>query len=413
MRDKCMLLGDRMEKAMVRIVQMFVEQCQNGAQSKELADAKLCACGQFLGERTKTQRGVHGTAAAIRVLSSDSEKPETRLIQNLVAYVEKRCDVEPDTELLREKLEQDESNVIKQSELLLALNKLPPRVEKQKLAQKLAEKLRAGMNDDSAWSYFLENKGDCEVLPTAYATAALRQYGFTIETRKSVEWLLGQLKDTYVAQKTDLRQRSLADRTIDVFSLYVLTFKVHDTSHEDTLRTVFQKMWKNLRPYVETGSEQNIEYWFEQRTPCYVRVPWDLYVIALTSHYDRRNAFCSAILQRRITTILDQVLNGGFHYSHSGKLVSSRTNAILFEVLARVKEEIRGKKLRTGPKELVRACSSSWYIRAILLVLAIVSIVLIVIGWVRKGDSSPAEIAPNLIGPLICGALGWSLRKPV
>ena len=69
MAQKGVRLAKRIDEAIDRIREAFITQCRDGQQSKLLPNGHY-ACGQFLGELNKTQRGLHGTAAAIRVLRS-------------------------------------------------------------------------------------------------------------------------------------------------------------------------------------------------------------------------------------------------------------------------------------------------------------------------------------------------------
>jgi hypothetical protein len=329
-----------------------------------------------------------------------------------VSYVEECCLIENAQTLgSSDKRQQDTLNTIKLSEVLLSLKHLQPIVQKESLLKALADKLKARMKPDLGWSYFVDPVASSDRLPTAFATAALYQFGYTEESRKSAEGLYRHLKETYLSADR-LRQISMADLTIDVFSLYILTFEAPIGAHDDDLRNVFHVMWKGRWSLIETGSEQNIEYWYERGKSCYVRVPWDLYIIALAAHYDLRNAFCSSALQRRLLVILDQVLDGGFRYSHSGKLVSSRTNAILFEVLFHVRREIEGKSLRTGLKERFDALLASAWTRASLVLLAVGFIVWVLYSWF-KSDQAVTAVGPDLIGAIIFGLLGWAWKKPI
>jgi hypothetical protein len=81
-----------------KVVELLMEQCEHGQQTVTLGNTALAACGQFIGEAAKrvTQRGLHGTAAAVAVLAS-VPKSNTRaqaLLPRLVKYTSSREEVE-------------------------------------------------------------------------------------------------------------------------------------------------------------------------------------------------------------------------------------------------------------------------------------------------------------------------------
>src|SRR4051812_30022491 len=79
-----------LKAARIRIANLFADQCETGDQTKELNDPLLAACGQFIGPKAShfKQKGLHGTAAAIRVLA-DSDLPNSgSLVSRLIQFLE-------------------------------------------------------------------------------------------------------------------------------------------------------------------------------------------------------------------------------------------------------------------------------------------------------------------------------------
>ena len=75
----------------------------------------------------------------------------------------------------------------------------------------------------------------------------------------------------------------------------------------------------------------------------YVRIPWQLYMVALASRHDYFLKFYRPIISRYLDRILKSVQGKGFYYPHSTPQLSSRTYAILYEVFGQINDRISEK----------------------------------------------------------------------
>ena len=100
------------------ICSTILNQVKNGKQSVGLPDA--LACGQFLKVPKSAQRGLHGTAAAIRVLA-DYNSTYNQQLKRLIKYIENIKEIETEGEM-KDGLEKDLNNIIKNSEILYSLS---------------------------------------------------------------------------------------------------------------------------------------------------------------------------------------------------------------------------------------------------------------------------------------------------
>src|SRR5262249_7848554 len=156
-------------------------QCEYGRQSSDLSDYGAAACGQFLEDPTNDQRGLHGTAAALRVVASSSHSTAQQLTRRLVAYLAEREKYEAaiTTPASREHrmtaVTRDNLNVIKQSELLFALSFVSSFVPgSASVVTKTIRTLQDSTVDGRGWGYWTDEvSGGPQPLPTAYAVRAL------------------------------------------------------------------------------------------------------------------------------------------------------------------------------------------------------------------------------------------------
>ena len=87
-----MINSARLEEARSEILQRFVNRCQKGPQISDLPN-DVSACGQYLDAGSR-QRGLHGTAAALRVLSGSKDTEARSLSERIVSYLVSRTDIE-------------------------------------------------------------------------------------------------------------------------------------------------------------------------------------------------------------------------------------------------------------------------------------------------------------------------------
>lgn len=145
--------------------------------------------------------------------------------------------------------------------------------------------------------------------------------------------------------------------------------------------------------------EQNLEYTRNGKNH-YVRVPMQLYALALVSEYSALR-FATFRTQRRFKAIVEAIQRGAFAYPYSGRLLSSRTHAIAFDVLTNIKESLRHAPLLTVAYALdrVRTFLGSRRFRVPAAAAAIALIVYSMVAWSRTGKIE--DLGPDLVAGLL------------
>jgi hypothetical protein len=396
-----MSLQEEIDAATDAIVRLFIEQCTTGRQSSGLP-AEAAACGQFIGREALAmeQRGLHGTAAALRVLAS-CEKPEAKdVVRKLTNYISQR------EELMRQGKENvselnfaaDQNNIIKIAELLYALT--PVRVAqspKEELALSLIEKLRQANIDSRGWPHFIGDRSTVSLLPTAFAVLALCQHCYESEFSAAINELWTKISHN-PAEHTATRM----DSSVRIFCLYALAFRKEQLSPKEAsdYRTVFLGLWRQHEQLLDTDVEQNLEY-SRGGYNYYVRIPWQLYLLAIASKL-RPTLLASQSARRRIRAILAAVLSTGFSYPHSGNFLASRTNGILYDVLQKIRPAAKeGLLLKLyGAVDKLRLFLGRRCIARIAAILYAAGIAYICIVWLWQ-KRSLVDTGSDLLGSLI------------
>lgn len=390
------------------IADRFFRQCSSGSQLDGLPGTAV-SCGQFLDDTLSIQRGLHGTAAAIRVLAEDARPQYRALIPKLVEYLEQRRTIElsattnDNHSSLDERLARDENNVIKISEMLFALNFVAAAVcDTEALKKKLAGILLNGRIKADGWGYFVDRKAEerePQLLPTAHAVRALAGYGSNVS--EPVQYLF----DSLIKKSTE-ESSPRADISVRVFCLYVLSFIVDSENKDyfDQLRKAFSSMWRQLEPLLDDDIEQNIEY-SRDREHYYVRVPWQLYLLALSAKLDWKRRFVSRAAQRRLQAIVNAVNSlEGFTYPHSGLRMSSRTNAIVYDVFSSIEKQLertwQALLVPAQTIDLLRSFLSSRGVRLVAAGLAVILIGFSLYRWYSRGGDI-GELGPEFLAALL------------
>jgi hypothetical protein len=408
------------ESARLKIVAQFLHHCREGQQTKSLGNPNLAACGQFIsnGATQIEQRGLHGCAAALRVLNQATDPRDSRdLIQRIVNYLADRARAEPrrpenGAEDVNEKNQVDDDNTIKVAELLYSIADIPLTIETvAELKRGYIERLKQSIIEGRGWAYFMDAASPTpELLPTAYAVMGLSRAGEDVS--KAVNYLLAELerKET----RTGGAQGAGADITVRVACLYAVCFQKAGVSDEveQQLRRLFDPIWRKLEPLLNADIEQNIEYWRRQET-FYVRVPWQLYLLALAARLRFYTCFGSVAAQRRLMAIVSSINGEGFRYPHSGSMVSSRTNAIALDVLGLIREAWRPQRgigiTLFYAYDTLRHVLGSRYLRLPVRLCAAVFFLWAIYQWANHGTL--AEVGPELIAASIMVMLMGSDRK--
>jgi hypothetical protein len=263
------------------------------------------------------------------------------------------------------------------------------------------------------WSWFLDDQGPPEPFPTAYACYALSTVGSGAEVNGARQYLMKCLQQDYA--KNDSGKKH-ADTMTDVFCLYVMTILTagQTTSAErQFLKDTFDRIWHRLEPLLGEDLEQNIEYWDRDET-CYVRIPWQLYSLALASHYQFHRRFSSLAAQTKLVHILDMVKHDSYLYPYSGKFLSSRTYAILYEVLEMIHRNVEQRQL--FPLFLlwdyaVRRLRTK---TARFLVAVLVTLAVLYVGYrwyLIRDEGDYSSIFGSIIAAWLLAALSWAQRS--
>jgi hypothetical protein len=296
--------------------------------------------------------------------------------------------------VVQKDLEASISNVIKMSEVLYALAFVPTSLApREKLAARVAEALIEHRNADGGWPYIMTAEAkSSHLLPTAYALRALASHGYELDTSM-----------TFLREHVRSPASDKSDIFVHVLAIYILCFLPDQYGHDRELQKLFQDAWLRLSSLLNEDIEANIEY--VTRKLNYVRIPWQLYLIASAARLSPYRRFASTKAQRRLKAILASVTTaGGLLYPHSGRDLSSRTNAILFDVLRQIDNELNVRRLPLKPfvyAEAIRSVIGSKAFRYIVRALALVLIVYAVTRWIRAGQTNVGALAPELLSSVL------------
>ena len=155
--------------------------------------------------------------------------------------------------------------------------------------------------------------------------------------------------------------------------------------------------------------EQNLEY-FHDGENHYVRVPMQLYLLALACDYGQLK-FASLGARRRLHTVVAAIESSSFKYPYSGKLLSSRTNAIAYDVLDLIEQKLRSLWLvpMAACADWFRVVTASPSFRTCAVAAAVFLVVVSLSRW-AGGEPSMADLAPGLINAALVALLA-SARK--
>ena len=390
----------------------FLRCYEVGEQSRDLNPMGGGAFGQFLDQPASHHRGIHGTAAALRVLASLDRADAQSATTQIVRYLTHRIDIEGQIgshETRDDRVEKatlDEDNVIKNSEVLYALKFVKATVpERHDLATRIAGRLHTGIVQGKGWPYFLGDGSIPQPLPTAYAVRALAMHQYDV--REPVQYLVTQLESP-ASRQTDI--------WVQVACIFVLAYLPSGSADidDDKLKSSLLSLWGKLEPLLRQDLEANIEYTYKDLN-YYVRVPWQLYLICAAARLKPLQCFGSSVAQRRLSSIVQAVNSRrGFIYPHSGDGLSVRTNGILYDVLALIKEEMKPRSFMLRPFYIwdnIRVFFGSQLVRAATILVILALIVAGIWDWVRKPDASIGDLGPELLGGVLLFVL--SSRKEV
>jgi hypothetical protein len=380
-----MLSHDEIKKIQDSIKNLIERQVKVGEQSKNLNDA--LACGQFIKVPELKQRGMHGVSSAIRVLAS-YDVDFNKEIAGLIKYIENRKEIEKDKGL-EKNIDKDENNVLKIGELLYSLSFVKQGyVDTSSLVKELGEKLLSKIKNHESWSYFIDSKDKSEILPTAYAYWGLRSNNFSYLEKIEI-FLKSSIEESF--------KTKIIDNPSHFASLIAAIYILSNYDIEINQKHLIEKLWKSPFCMMHVNLEQNIEYPIEYEH-FYVRVPWQLYFLALTAKYSPRY-FTKKACRQRLKDINIFVEDKGFRYLQSGNELSTRTNAILFDVLAFIDKNSK-KNFRYYAFSIINDViwffNRKW-LKRILTCIIIIGICVSIFKWFNSTSAKIEDLAPEFI----------------
>lgn len=412
-----MTTAESIHAAKEKIAALIETQTRDGEQSKrvKIAGNDLFSLGQFIDDNNRPQRGIHGSATGLRVLGS--RQSAKQLVAGLINYIHQREEVENkvvegrnDERIDKEKIRTDELNTIKISEILYALHFVPPAVyNTHQLVDSLSQKLRNGLHsigNENGWDYFVDQKVSIEILPTAHAMLALCINGYKEEFEKVYTTLCNRI-DQSNGPKSPSQFAEMA------FALYAIcrVIEPSDKARIARAKELLNKLWASPYCTLHNDFEQNLEYWYNAYHD-YVRIPWQMYVIAVASWISKPK-FYTVNVQSRLTAFLQAVNRGGFKYEYSGPYTSTRTNAILYDCLDFIYKNIHKSlwyEVLIVRDKIVRFLGSKFMRRTGLafgLGLGIYSAII----WRIDPTSKLSDLAPEFIGAAILTLITLGRKK--
>lgn len=368
------------DKIKGRIEELFSTQVKLGKQSKNIND--FLACGQFINQQDLPQKGLHGIAAAIYVLSQNQIYNETT--SKLCKYYENRNTFEDNA-----KVESDSNNTIKQAEFLFALSFVKAGItDVDNLKKQISTKLLDSIHNEQGWDYFMNNQTNAELLSTAFALKGLIKAGYYNKLNNVILYFRNRLKeDTKIGINNPTRL------SIYVLCLYVLVFFDEDyPKYKSVYETIFKNIRKSKYFSLNNSYEQNLEYQVGDNNH-YIRIPWQLYYLALSSEMNKWD-YLNRNAQKRLSEVEKGILNGGFRYEFSGEHLSSRTYSIIYECFFIIKEHIPNSNLVIISNFINR-------IKPIFFIIFNIGIIALmtysIYKWITKGLDFP-DLAPEFIG---------------
>jgi hypothetical protein len=400
----------------LRVRDTFLADCVSRAGVGHLPPG-VFAGGQYFTQ--PEQRGILGTAAALRVLSLESKThPASReAAQALVRYVDQRRRIELDTSrtnpeerlLWRQKLRRDDANTIRQSELLLSLTFVPSALAAcdHKRAELATRLLDGRASDGNGWGYALGAQAAGSLLPTCHAVRALAHNGNDVTAE--VQHLRRQLE-----HRVKRRDPDLGTAYVDCFTALVL--QEHDVLSTKESRAILDHLWSRLANHLGMSREANIDV-LGGSSNDFVRVPWQLHLMALSAKDRPWRRFLSPRLQRLLGEVVRGVLQGpGFRYPDSGDNVSTRTYAYIHETISTILASRSGSaSVDSNVAKILRAAELPGRpVRKVARTLAVIGaagiIAFSIAMWLLGRAGGWKDLAPNFVAAMLIGVVGWVAR---
>jgi hypothetical protein len=397
--------GLALRTGMAGIEEQFRDLLENGAQAQRLPD-QTRAAGQHLIPHSANQRGLYGTAAAMLVLGrSPPFDRRIALIEGLIRYLERRPAIEAD--LLRGeadiadlpgRLIRDELTVFKTADLVYALSAAPAAAEgREALLRRLLDKLAVSRRESGGWSVDHNPAHDRDALATASVVRSQHAAGIPVDD-------------------VDLRlvEGDAADPRVPAYVRSLCVLVVAEVSGGQDAASPWRELYEVLRPELRHRTESNYEFRIGQGLQ-YVRVPWQLYLIAGACLTRPASILLARDLRSRLLDCIRAVSSSeGYIYPASGQMKSTRTYAIAMDTLWRVQASLATSRYIAGLSVAANVVTRIIYSRAasalaLLGALAFTGVALA--EWITGSGLPWADLGPELAGAALLAVTGFLLRR--
>jgi hypothetical protein len=393
--------------AMVRIDEQVRDLLQNGAQAQGVPPG-IYAAGQHLNPYSMNQRGLYGTSACLLVLSRGHPSPgRIELIEGLIKYVNERPAVEQslattdeDVAMLAARISIEWRTAFKCAELLYAMAAAPPAAAgREKLLRSVLGRLSEGRRPAGGWAADLDPGRSHDALATASVVRSLYAAGIPVAA------------DDLNVIRADVADGSRVNRYVRSFCVLVL---LEVAGVDSTTRGLWDVLLAEFRPQLRDRTEANYEFTLGNRQ-YYVRIPWQLYLLAGTSLCRPLDIVFRSDFRRILLDCIQAVGSAeGYIYPAFGHMKSTRTYGILMDTLWRVANGLDSSRYLAGvaatANSVVRLAysrSASWI--ALLAALAMAGIALR--GWLAGRGALLGSLGPEIAAALLLGLIGFLLRR--
>lgn len=395
----------------------FLNECMTGAR-RTVLPAEANAAGQYFDLPDRTQRGLHGTAAALRVVSAGH--PNSDLVRTvtggIVRYLRDRESVElaaagDDSQaqaVTVERLRHDSVNTIKQAETLYALTFVSNGLaECDDLKTQISTRLLDCGRDPRGWEFILGAGREPHPLPTAHALRALTRNGHSADL-----WLPSVSKA--LIDRSSRPRNDILTAAIDCFLLQVL-LEVGDALTRKESKRIFDSLWSRLHRELTTLREVNVDFFDDDRQN-FVRVPWQLHLAVAAAAVHPYRRYLSAPVQRMLRTVTSSVSGQyGFRYPESGEHLSTRTYGIVYDTVALL--DGRSSPRAVAPNSLTSLVGAANLTMRVGRRVAFAVATLLALGvaaaglwsWYHDDARSLGDLAPNFLSAAVLTALSYIL----
>ncbi len=300
----------------------------------------MTAAGQYLSEYQRTQRGIYGTAAAIRVLADGQlGSPERELLPKLISYLDARPKVERalaknsvELRAVEAALEFDQSSTVKATDLLYVLSYVSPAIPmRDQPIQKLVKTLLSGRIPTGGWNYLLSPTGQPSVIATAHAVRAL--HANRVPISDSDLDIIRHFIDGWDGRPQDAPTVCFA----------LLSLSRVGACSDRELRKSLRRLWVACEYMMHSDAEANFEY-VSGRTHYYIREPWQLHLAELACRISPFRVFLYPLVQQRLMAAAAAACQPiGFRYVLWEHLFD-RTNGIFLDGLASIQDRLSARR---------------------------------------------------------------------